>query len=266
MEQAYFRFYAELNDFLPLHRRQVNFAHRLKERGSIKDVIEALGVPHTEVDLILVNDESVDFSYLVQDGDRISVYPLFRSIDISSLTYVRPQPLSQARFVLDIHLGKLAAYLRLLGFDTLYRNDYQDQELARISSREKRILLTKDRPLLKRSIVIYGYCVRESDPWLQVVEVLQRFNLFGAMPTAGVAYAPLQRCLHCNGLTEPVSKEIVSSQIPSLTRQYYDEFSVCQACGKIYWKGAHYERIQQFIDRVLQHKSNLQAAGKRSLE
>ena len=249
MARAYFHFYAELNDFLPSSRRQVCFAHGIKERASVKDVIESLGVPHPEVDLILVNGESADFSYIVQDGDRISVYPPL-SINTSSVSRVRPQPLRHIHFVLDIHLGKLATYLRLLGFDTLYQNDYQDEELARLSSSEERILLTQDRGLLKRSAVVYGYCVRESDPRRQVVEVLRRFDLFNAI-------APFQRCLRCNGLLQPVSKEAIGDRLPPLTRKHYNEFSICQACAQVYWKGVHYERIQQFIDCISQEQVNV---------
>jgi len=125
VSQCSIRFYEELNDFLPLERRKVDFSHEFQRRASIKDLIEALGVPHTEVDLILVNGASVDFSYIVRDGDRISVYPMFEAFDIQTVSRVRPQPLRVIRFVLDVHLGKLARYLRLLGFDTLYRNDYK---------------------------------------------------------------------------------------------------------------------------------------------
>src|SRR5262249_31383318 len=156
MNRACFRFYAELNDFLPPGRRGVTFTYSFEGSPSIKDLIEALGVPHTEVDLILVNGESVDFAYRVREGDRISVYPVFESLDITPLLRVRPRPLRETRFVLDTHLGRLAAYLRLLGFDTLYRNDAGDDELARISSGEGRILLTRDRGLLKRSQVTHG--------------------------------------------------------------------------------------------------------------
>ncbi|MGK7876358.1 MAG: Mut7-C RNAse domain-containing protein [Xenococcaceae cyanobacterium] len=245
MHQAFFRFYAELNDFLPPSRRKVAFAHRFKDSASIKDMIEALGVPHTEVDLILANSESVDFSYLVQDGDWISVYPIFESIDITPLLRVRPRPLRIPRFVLDTHLGKLATYLRILGFDALYRNDYQDEELAHISSRDGRILLTRDRGLLKRSVVTHGYCVRETNSWQQLVEVLRRFDLFRQI-------SPFQRCLRCNGLTEAVAKEIISDRLPPKTRQYYDEFRICSECDQIYWKGSHYQRMQQFIAQILQ--------------
>ena len=246
MVQLAIRFYAELNDFLSLDHRQVTFPHVLKERASIKDVIEALGVPHTEVALLLVNGESVDFSYLVQDGDRISVYPAFASLDITPLVRVRPHAAPEPRFILDSHLGKLAAYLRMLGFDTLYRNDYDDDVLAELASRQQRILLTRDRGLLKRRVVVHGYHVWETDPERQLIEVLSRFNLFPAI-------APFRRCLHCNGLLEPVAKEAIVDRLLPKTRQYYDEFSHCLACGRIYWKGSHHERMQHLIDRVSKH-------------
>jgi hypothetical protein len=129
-KQAIFRFYAELNDFLPAQKRQQDITHSFELNASVKDMIEAQGVPHTEIDLILVNGQSMDFSYLVQDGDQISVYPVFELLDISPVIRLRPKPLRVTRFVLDVHLGRLATYLRIMGFDTLYRNDYEDDELA----------------------------------------------------------------------------------------------------------------------------------------
>jgi uncharacterized protein with PIN domain len=245
MKQAHFRFYAELNDFLPAARRQIPFVHSFEGRVSIKHLIEALGVPHPEVDLVLVNGRSVDFSYLVQDGDRISVYPVFESLDITPLVHLRPQPLRETRFVLDTHLGRLAAYLRMLGFDTIYRNDTADEELAQISSQEGRILLTRDRGLLKRGVVTHGYCMRETAPRRQLVEVLRRFDLFGAVK-------PFQRCMRCNGLLRPVPKTSIIHRLPPRTQRYYDEFRICPGCDRIYWKGSHYQRMQQLIERVLQ--------------
>lgn len=239
-----FRFYAELNDFLPVSKRQRTFSHAFELSASVKDMIEAQGVPHTEVDLILVHGESVDFSYLVQDGDRISVFPVFESVDITPLVKVRPQPLRETRFVLDVHLGRLARYLRMLGFDTLFRNDYTDVELAHISSGESRILLTRDRGLLKRSIVTHGYCLRTTDPRRQLTEVLHRFDLFGAIK-------PFQRCLRCNGLLEPVDKAAIVDRLAPQTRQHYDEFHRCQVCEHIYWPGSHYARMERFIDTVV---------------
>lgn len=241
MFHAFFRFYGNLNDFLPPSCRQVEFARCIKEQGSIKDAIEAVGIPHPEINLILVNGESVSFDYLVQPDDRISVYPQFTTLDVTAISQVQPPLLSQIRFVLDVHLGKLATYLRLLGFDTLYRNDYNDDELSQLSSQEQRILLTQDRGLLKRSIVTYGYAVRSDNPEEQMAEVLERFELHSAI-------APFQRCPRCNGELVLVDKAAIQNQIPYSTRLYYDKFTQCQNCHQIYWQGAHYERLQSLVD------------------
>ncbi|MCW5882693.1 MAG: Mut7-C ubiquitin/RNAse domain-containing protein [Anaerolineae bacterium] len=242
MPQVTFRFYAELNDFLPLQRGR-DVAYRFARRASVKDAIEALGVPHTEVDLILVNGVSVDFGYRIQPGDRISVYPTFESIDITPLVRLRPHPLREPRFVLDVHLGKLATYLRLLGFDCLYTNDAHDGDLARISSQESRILLTRDRGLLKRGVVSHGYFVRAIEPLAQTIEVARRFDLFDRVQ-------PFHRCVRCNGLVTPVPKATVLDQLLPKTRLYFDEFHRCETCGRVYWRGSHYERMQRIVDTV----------------
>jgi uncharacterized protein with PIN domain len=207
-------------------------------------VIETLGVPHPEVDLILVNGESVDFAYRVQDGDRISVYPVFESFDISSLVRVRPRPLRDTRFVLDVHLGTLAGDLRMLGFDARYRNDAHDPELAEISQRESRILLTRDRGLLMRSAVTHGYLLRETDPQRQLAEVVRRFDL-------AEGFRPFTRCMRCNGLLDPIAKEAIQDRLLPKTRRYYDTFAICRACGRIYWPGSHYENMRQRLERLL---------------
>jgi len=244
VNQAAIRFYAELNDFLPEGRKHQTSTYTFLVSGSVKDVIEALGVPHTEVDLILANGQSVDFSYRVRNGDRISVYPVFETIDISPLERLRPTPLRGVRFVLDTHLGKLAAYLRMLGLDVAYRRDYADEELARISLDEKRILLTRDRGLLKRNMIVRGYFVRTTSPREQLIEVLRRFDLFRSI-------CPFERCIHCNVLLRPVPKERVADRLLPETRQHYDEFRICSECDRIYWKGSHYRRMQRFIEAVL---------------
>lgn len=243
MKKAYIRFYAELNDVLPPSRKQKATSYAFDVSGSVKDVIESMGVPHTEVDLILANGEPVDFAYLVQDGDKISVYPTFQSLDISPLLRLQPAPLREIRFVADTHLGRLTAYLRMLGFDTLYRTDCADEELARISAADRRTLLTRDRGLLMRNIVTRGYFLRETDPARQIVEVLQRFDLIPSV-------APFRRCMHCNALLRPVARESVVDRLMPETQRYYDEFFLCPACDRIYWKGSHYRRMQRFIDRV----------------
>lgn len=244
MRQVYFRFYAELNELLPPTKRGSCFVHGFDTAASLKDVIEALGVPHTEIGLILINGESVDFSCRLNDGDRISVYPIFRSLDINPLTRVRPAFKGERRFVLDNHLGRLAAYLRMLGFDSLYRNDYRDEELARISANQQRTLLTRDRGLLKRSIVIHGYLVGETHPHHQMMEVLSRFDLFASI-------SPFRRCLHCNAPLQAVPKESIQHRLLPKTEQHYDEFHICRECDRIYWKGSHYQRMQGLIARVI---------------
>jgi uncharacterized protein with PIN domain len=246
--RAHFRFYAELNEFLPPDRRMVEFTHEFASPASVKDMIESLGIPHTEVDLILANGRSVDFTYLVADEDRISVYPVFESLDITPVLRVRPQPLRQTRFVLDQHLGRLAAYLRLLGFDSLYRNDYGDEELAHISSQDQRILLTRDRGLLKRSEVTHGYCLRSTVPDEQLFEVVQRFDLAGSIH-------PFTRCLRCNGPLESVPKAEIADRLSPNTAPYYDTYRICRACNRVYWPGPHYRRMAWLVEQVRERQN-----------
>jgi uncharacterized protein with PIN domain len=254
MQQVWLRFYAELNDFLPAERRMTAFPHSFHVPPAVRDLIESQGVPHTEVDLILANGESVDFTYLVRGGDRISVYPVFESLDITPLLRVRAHPLRQPRFVLDVHLGRLAAYLRMLGFDSLYRNDYDDEELARVSSAEARILLTRDRGLLKRGAITRGHYVRATNPREQAAEVLRWFDLAGA-------FAPFTRCLACNGVIEPVAAEAVAGRLPPNVRERYDEFLECGSCGRVYWKGSHYERMSELIKSLVARRASIPSGG-----
>lgn len=244
MAVAYFHFYGELNLFIPRHKRQTKITYPFAERASIKDMIESLGVPHTEVDCIEVNSESVNFGYIVQDGDNIKIYPISARNFIKPKIELRSKLLSGIRFVLDIHLGKLATSLRLLGFDTLYRNDYKDEELAIISHNESRVLLTRDKGLLMRSLVIYGYYVRNTNPQQQIIEVLRRFDLFNAV-------SPFQRCLRCNGILEVIAKETIVDQLPETVQLQIDEFHRCQNCRQIYWKGSHYERLNNFVQSLI---------------
>lgn len=244
MPAATFRFYQELNDFLPAERTRGAFVHHFIDRASIKDMIESFGVPHTEIDLILVNGESVDFSYIVKDKDYISVFPMFESVDITPILKVRPKPLRVTKFVLDVHLGKLAIFLRLMGFDSHYCNDAADEELAEISVKEKRILLTRDRGLLKRKVITHGYYIRSTHPRQQLKEVLHHFDLKRSV-------SPLSRCLRCNSLLNPVSKEAISDKISLRIREFYDEFYQCAGCQQIYWKGSHYQKMKRFVEESL---------------
>jgi uncharacterized protein with PIN domain/sulfur carrier protein ThiS len=244
MAIAHLRFYEELNDFLPPARRKVEFEHRFDRRTSIKDMIESLGVPHPEVELILVNGRSVDFSHIVADGDRISVYPVFESLDVSSLIRLRDAPLRESRFVVDCNLGRLARYLRLLGLDCLYRNDFDDDTVSRISQQQRRIVFTRDRRLLHRKIITHGLYVRAVKPKEQVKEVLQRLDLHGAVQ-------PFTRCTCCNGLLKAISKQTVDHRLEPKTRRYYNDFLQCEQCGQVYWQGSHHERAKRLVRELL---------------
>jgi hypothetical protein len=244
MATIHLRFYAELNDFLPKQMRMAEFPYSLGTHQSVKHLIEAVGVPHTEVDLILVNGKSVDFSYAPSDGDRISVYPVFEAFDISPVSRVRSRPLRLTRFVLDSHLGRLAVYLRMLGFDTLYRSDYPDDELARISLEDHRILLTRDRSLLMRGAVTHGHFVRPTGAREQLIDTIRRFDLAGRL-------SPLTRCLVCNEILDQVTRESVAHRVPPRSREECDRFWRCSGCGHVYWNGSHHRRMMQFIEQVV---------------
>ena len=239
MSAAQFRFYAELNDFLPDDNRGRELTRFFSVSGSVKDFVESFGVPHTEVDLVLANGKPVDFSYPVRDGDRVSVYPVFESLDISSVSRVRPVPLRALRFLLDVHVGRLAAYLRMAGFDALYGNQASDAELASIVAREGRVLLTRDRFLLMRTAVDRGYWVRSTEPKQQLLEVVKRFDLAGSM-------RPFTRCMDCNTMLEEASRESVWERLPPKIRDK-DVFRVCPNCQRVYWQGSHHERMSQLL-------------------
>jgi len=251
MSRICLRFYAELNDFLSPALRGIDIPHEFERRASVKDMIEAFGVPHTEVEVILVNGRSVDFSYIVQDGDRISVYPVFESVDITPLLRLRPEPLREPKFILDSNLGRLARYLRLLGLDCLYRNDYQDAEVARIASEQRRTVLTRDRTLLQRRIITHGYFVRAQQPRAQVREVLARLDLYRHV-------APFTRCTRCNGELQAVDKQSVSARLEPKTRMYYDDFRVCSVCGQVFWQGSHHARMQRLVAALLSRDADAQ--------
>lgn len=243
------RFYGELNDLLAPERRFTSSAFAFVVPTTAGDAIESLGVPHTEVELVLVNGESAPLSRAIADGDRISVYPVFEALDITPLLRVRPEPLRHPRFALDVHLGRLAAYLRMLGFDTLYRNDWDDAALARVAAEERRILLTRDRGLLKRSIVTRGHSMRATSPRAQLSEVLERFDL-------AASAAPFTRCLACNGALEPAAKQDVEAALPPRVRAEFEDFLRCSGCGRVYWKGSHYRRMERLVEESLKSAGN----------
>jgi hypothetical protein len=238
------RMYAELNDFLPPERRKRAFSYDFHGHPAVKDAIEALGVPHTAVDLVLVNGRSVGFEHQLHDGDRVSVYPVFETLDITPLVRLRPAPLREPAFILDVHLGALARLLRLLGFDAAYENDLGDAEIVARSLDEHRIILTRDRGLLKRGAVTHGTYVRSTDPIAQAREVVARFDLARQV-------RPFTRCLVCNGLLAGVDRGAVVDEVPPGVAEAHACFWRCQRCGKLYWRGSHTRRLRAKVAAIL---------------
>jgi uncharacterized protein with PIN domain len=243
MHSIYLRFYEELNDFLPEEKKKKRFVHHFIDRTSVKDLIESLGVPHTEVDLILANDKSVNFKYLINDGDDISVYPVFESLDISNVQHLRPKPLRNPKFVADVHLGRLTRYLIMMGFDVYYKNDLSDEEIVKISLKERRAILTRDIGILKRTEVTHAYFIRTDKVEKQTEEVIIRFDLQNEIKE-------FSRCLECNELLKSIKKETIIEQLPPKVSQTHNEFYQCPSCKKIYWKGTHYQRMLSFIQSL----------------
>jgi uncharacterized protein with PIN domain len=241
MVTATFRFYEELNDFLPRERRGRTFASSCARAATTKHMIEALGVPHTEVELVLVNGESSGFGRLLEEGDRVAVYPRFESFDISPLLRVRERPLRRLRFVADAHLGGLARLLRMAGFDTLYDNHYDDAEIEAIAQAEDRVVLTRDRELLKRRTITHGCYVHELKAAHQLRELFNRLDL-------AASAAPFTLCLHCNAPLRPVPKAEVLDQLPPSVREQQDEFNTCDVCHRVFWKGSHWKRMAALLD------------------
>ena len=244
MNRAWFRFYEELNELLPSEKRKQLFPYLFNGTPSVKDAIEAIGVPHVEIDLILVNGRSVDFSYKLMNEDSLSVYPVFESFDITPVTHLREKPLRDLKFILDVHLGKLAKYLRLCGYDCCYRTDYNDQEIISLSLSDNRIILTHDVGLLKNSMVTHGYWIRSQYLIEQLKEVFQRFDLKKQI-------SPFSRCMECNGLLTDVPKRDILDRLLPATREYYEKFKKCKCCDRIYWEGSHYERMRKYIDCII---------------
>jgi len=205
--------------------------------------VQSLGVPHTEIDLILVNGVSVGFDYILNDGDDVAVYPMFESFDVSEVQHLRPAPLRQPKFVLDVHLGKLAKLMRLFGFDTHYEKYYNDEKIIKISADQKRTILTRDLGILKQNSVTHGYYVRSTEAEEQIKEIISRFDLRKTI-------RPFTRCLLCNTPLEPISKERIEHLLPPKVKGLYDEFFFCPACKKVYWKGTHYEKMKKFVEEI----------------
>ena len=241
--EARMRFYAELNDFLPEHRRQREFIYSFSGTPSVKDTIEAVGIPHTEIDVILVDGKSVDFAHLLQGGERVAVYPVFERCDVSTVTRLRPAPLRETRFIADVHLGTLARNLRLLGFDTAWERDLDDDTIIDRASRERRIILTRDKGILKNGNVTRGHWLRSTDPDEQLEEIVRGLDLAGSIE-------PYVRCMECNGELEDIARSEAARSVPLQVFLVYPEFKRCRRCGRVYWRGTHLRRLDEVVERA----------------
>ena len=232
------RFHGELAGLMGPAARAKGLAYPVDRRASIKDVVEALGVPHSEVYAIEADGRAVDFSYLLEDGARVDVHPAVPPVAVTRPTLLRPEPLPAIRFVADVNVGRLANLLRILGLDTAFGNGWDDDFIAETAASEGRIVLSRDRDLLKRSKITYGRLVRAERPEEQLREVLGLFGLRGP-------FAHFSRCLRCNTPLAPVDKQAVLHRLLPKTKKYYDVFSMCPTCGRIYWAGSHYEKVSE---------------------
>jgi len=244
MATVTFRFYEELNDFLAPERRGRDVTSACARAATTKHMIEALGVPHTEVELILVNGESAGFGRLLQQGDRVAVFPKFETLDVTPLLRVRDHPLRVIRFVADVHLGGLAHLLRMTGFDTLYERNFDDSEIASIAMREGRIVLTRDRELLKRREITHGCFVRALKPAQQLREIFERLDLARNAK-------PFIRCLHCNTPLRAIDKALVLDRVPPAVLERHEQFRACDNCKRVFWEGSHWRRMRALVDQLM---------------
>ncbi len=243
MVTATFRFYDELNDFLPRSRRRRDVTTACARAATTKHMIEAMGVPHTEVELILVNGEPSTFERMLGEGDRVAVYPAFATLDLGDLLRVRAHPLRALRFVADAHLGGLARLLRMAGFDTLYDNNYMDEEIEQLSLTDQRIALTRDRELLKRRGITHGCYVHAIRSEEQFREMVRRLDLADSI-------APFTLCLKCNAPLRRAAKADVLERLPARVRAHHSEFCICAICQGVFWKGSHWQRMCAVLDRA----------------
>ncbi len=207
----------------------------LNRRTSIKDFLEALGIPHPEIYRLTVNNQPTTFAYIVAAEDRIEVHPFPTPVDLAEENLLRA-PLKQISFAVDANVGKLARLLRMAGFDTFFDPDLDDEPLAEKASREERILLTKDRALLKRKTVIHGRLIRNVMPADQLREIILLYGLRNEIK-------PFSRCLCCNEVLQPVAKKDIIARLEPLTRKYYADFHICNNCDRIYWPGSHRDKM-----------------------
>ena len=234
-------FHGDLDFFLGSKVHSEIVERALDEKTSVKDVIESCGVPHPEVDLILVNGEAVGFDYGVTSDAEIEVHGVQTSYLQSEKKRLQHTVIQD--FVADGHLGGMTRNLRLLGFDVAYDPQARDDQLLDVMTREYRALLTRDRRLLMHAIVKTGFYPRSQNAAKQTIEVIRRFRLADSI-------APFTRCLRCNAQLQTVTKGDIIDKLEPLTKRYYEEFRRCTGCGQIYWAGSHFSKLQKRVEEL----------------
>lgn len=235
------RFHRDLNVFLGSKAGDAVIERQLAEKTSIKDIIESCGIPHPEVDLILVDEEPVGFDRTLANDAKVDAF----TVENHGTDYAeeRLQTIGITRFVADGHLGGLTRNLRLLGFDVAYCQNAEDRQLLEVMARENRALLTRDRRLLMHAIVQHGYWPRSQNADEQAIEVVRRFDLSELI-------APFTRCLRCNALLEEATRAEIVDKLEPLTKIYYHQFRRCPDCKQIYWSGSHFPKLQKRIEEI----------------
>ncbi|WP_461834136.1 Mut7-C RNAse domain-containing protein [Desulfothermus sp.] len=214
----------------------------LNRKASIKDIIEALGIPHTEIGLIEVGSQRVRFSYIPKKQTHLKIYP--HKIPIERDNYLFDEPILELRFLVDANVGKLARFLRMLGYDCFFDWSIPDDEIAEIAFSEKRIVLSKDIQLLKRKKILWGKFIQANFPIDQLKEVVNFFGL-------DFNNRAFTRCLVCNKRLVPVDKDAIIHRLEPKTKKYYNEFSICPVCKRIYWQGSHVEKMKDLLKKLV---------------
>jgi uncharacterized protein len=240
LPRIHVRCYEELNEYLPPGRRKLRFEQAVAQGATVAGLLEMLGIPAQEVDLVLVDDESVGLGHRLYDGARVSVYPVFESFDIAPLARVGREPRRRLRFVADVHLGRLAGCLRMAGFDTLYRSDYTHGELVALASRVGRVLLTCDRALAGNRDLTRVYLVRAARAREQLAEVLERFDLYRLA-------RPLTRCPRCNHPLAAVDRAVAAGHQPAAKAERDEGYWQCTGCDRLYREGPHVQRMRGIL-------------------
>jgi uncharacterized protein with PIN domain len=236
----YLIFHGDTRDLLRLVSHNGIIAYPLDRRATIKDIIEAVGVPHTEVGRIVYGSQDLTFQFIPAGGERIDIYPFTRHIGVTQTTVLRPDPLPWLKFLIDINVAKLARNLRMAGLDATLVADPAIAEIARLANSEQRIVLTRNRELLKIRTIRFGQLLRSMDSQAQLIEVVRRYGLDGNL-------RPFTRCLCCNELLLPVAKQDIDHRLQPLTRKYYNDFKQCPLCQNIFWRGSHHAKMVEML-------------------